>query len=96
MLALFGQAGAMSPKQIVLRANLRGQVQWHHGGWWAHLRQGKSLTFDGPNRKSTDKKKAEQDLRRMLSVPGGIAGVPAVGAQLMAEARAVVNCLQTM
>ena len=40
------------------------------------------------NRKPTEKEKAEQDLRRMLSAPGGIAGILAVAALIKAEARA--------
>jgi hypothetical protein len=76
----------MAPKRSALRETLRGEAEWHDGGWRAHLWQGKSITCNGPNRRA--KKKAEQDVRQMLSAPGGIDGILTWKAQLMAEARA--------
>ena len=67
---------------------MRGKVHWHDGGWRAQVTHGKFTVFAGPKRKPVEKKKAEDDLRRMLSAPGGIDGVRAVKARLMSEARA--------
>ena len=85
MLTLCVLSLRMAPKRSALRETLRGEAEWHDGGSRAHLKQGNSITCNGPNRRA--KKKAEQDVRRMLSTPGGIDGILSLQAQLMAEAR---------
>ena len=86
VLRLFVLSARMASRKNALRNILRGETEWNDGGWRAHVRHGKCTTFNGPNRAT--KKEAKHDVRRMLAASGGIAGVPAVKAQLMSEARA--------